>query len=174
MTRQVRMTRQINPCSMPGCEGVAESIGYCHLHYQRIRYTGSPYKRSDPRFGTVPTPVPAPKVVPSRYGTMEEKFWALVDRTHPGACWEWTGPRIKGYPRLNYRWQRVLATRYSWELHHGPIPDGHKVISPPGCWCVNPAHLDVATESEISKAREARERATRDGAGPGTLDGASA
>ena len=46
--------REFYPCALDDCEATAESLGLCHLHYQRIRYTGSPYKRGDPRFGERP------------------------------------------------------------------------------------------------------------------------
>src|SRR5690242_5800731 len=64
-----------------------------------------------------------------------ERFWAKVDKDGPipphrselGPCWLWTGYRNPhGYGGLNEggRGHCVLASRVSWELHNGPIPDG--------------------------------------------------
>lgn len=72
---------------------------------------------------------------------LAERFWSKVDQT--GDCWLWTGGRFTvGYGKL---WPDLYAHRVSYELHHGPIPDGmlidhvcHVLL------CVNPAHLRLA------------------------------
>jgi hypothetical protein len=76
-----------------------------------------------------------------------------------GPCWLWTAAdngkngygifrggteRDKGGSRL---W--VLAHRYSYELHVGPIPDGHQIDHL--CrtrLCVNPAHHEPVSHKE--------------------------
>lgn len=74
-------------------------------------------------------------------------------------CWLWLRSRNnKGYGKLcgfgNGR--SVLAHRYSYELHKGPIPAGlvidHKCRTPA---CVNPDHLEAVTQS-INMQRGAR------------------
>jgi hypothetical protein len=54
----------------------------------------------------------------------EVRFWRYVDKS--GDCWEWTGGHTdSGYGNFKVRsCVQVLAHRFSYELHHGPIPAG--------------------------------------------------
>lgn len=76
-----------------------------------------------------------------------DRFWRHVDRSGgPSACWPWLGARLKaGYGVMGRGGAgagNVLAHRFSYELHHGPIPTKlivrHKCDNPP---CCNPDHL---------------------------------
>ena len=68
-------------------------------------------------------------------------------------CWNWTlAPNDGGYglARLGGKPERrIMAHRWSWEHHVGPIPDGLQIDHL--CRnkiCVNPAHLEPVTPRE--------------------------
>jgi hypothetical protein len=84
------------------------------------------------------------KDVPS----VEERFWSKVDRS--GDCWLWIGAKDEE----GYGFQKILgrmwhASRVSWKIAHGDIPDGllvlHKCDNPP---CIRPSHLFLGTQKE--------------------------
>jgi hypothetical protein len=97
---------------------------------------------------------PAPRFV--------RQFWDFVCKDGPvpshapelGQCWVWTGQTDpKGYGR----WSKVIASRHSWALANGQIPDGmwvlHHCDNPP---CVRPDHLYLGTV--VENVRDAVER----------------
>lgn len=66
-------------------------------------------------------------------------------------CWLWTASARNGYGSMageNGTTNRI-ASRISWELHRGPIPDGldvlHQCDTP---LCVNPDHLFLGTTTD--------------------------
>lgn len=97
----------------------------------------------------------------------EERFWAKVDKS--GDCWIWApGKPGAGYghffPGSYSGAKSILAHRYAYELQHGPLPEGqHLLHKCNNRRCVNPAHLQPATEQENTDNGNDR---TRSGSGP--------
>lgn len=92
------------------------------------------------------------------YGDTPARFATKVDRNGPecpalgSTCWRWLPPpRPDGYGQfwLTKLGRAVVAHRYSYEHHVGPIPDGmtldHLCRNRA---CVNPDHLEPVTRGE--------------------------
>ena len=77
-----------------------------------------------------------------------ERFWRYVRKTE--SCWLWEAYKNHdGYGRFWLNGRSVTASRFSYALAHGQIPDGlavcHRCDTPA---CVNPNHLFLGTQSE--------------------------
>lgn len=94
-------------------------------------------------------------------GRVKERFWSKVTKT--STCWLWVGGVAhNGYGRFWVHSTTICASRVSWELHYGPIPEGllvcHKCDNKA---CVNPLHLFLGSQKQnmedcISKGRTAK------------------
>lgn len=96
-----------------------------------------------------------------RFAPATSRFWARVEKSD--ACWLWTGPLINaGYGKFKVESRTRSAHRFSYELRHGPIPEGmiicHTCDNPP---CVNPDHLFLGTNKDNSRDMVAKNRAAR-------------
>lgn len=91
-----------------------------------------------------------------------ERFWSKVDASSLTGCWIWLGGHTNvgyGLIRAPEGKRNMLAHRASYEMHHGPIPDGmlvcHTCDNPR---CVRPDHLFVGapktnTQDAVRKGR---------------------
>jgi hypothetical protein len=135
-------------CTVEGCDGSARGHGYCTRHYTQWRRYGDPLHRERQYHKGVPP---------------EERFKAYVQKgLGPKACWEWTGGKIStGYGMFHpLPKQSILAHRYAYERHRGPIPAGQFILH--HCdnrSCVNPRHLfcgdqQANVDDMINKGRD--------------------
>jgi hypothetical protein len=115
-------------CAVDGC-GIEETRrlrrGMCRSHYDR-------WLRRTPQSDRM-------------WPTTEERFWSKVDKS--GECWRWTSAKMTdGYGSFRLDGKGEGAHRLSWEWANGPIPPGMFIDHM--CHnraCVNPAHLQIAT-----------------------------
>lgn len=90
--------------------------------------------------------------------TLEERFWAKVDKTGDNGCWLWTAGTNGRYGKMKENRVSVYAHRLSVMFDGRDIPEGmeidhlcHTTL------CVNPAHLEVVTP-EVNAQRKIRGR----------------
>lgn len=74
-------------------------------------------------------------------------------------CWLWDGCELAGYGRFGVAagLSPVMAHRFAWEAHKGPIPAGlHVDHLCRTTRCVNPAHLEPVTPIENLRRSRAK------------------
>jgi hypothetical protein len=140
------MTHHLPSCSVESCGDPREVLDWCRKHYTRWYRHGDPEHRGG-----------------AFYGPTEDRFWYYTQKQADGH-WMWTGTVHSREPGKDYGvlWnsetkERVLAHRYSYELHNGPIPVGaepdHTCRVPR---CVAPRHLEAVTHRvNIERAENA-------------------
>lgn len=102
--------------------------------------------------------------MPRRRISYEERKATFWDRVSKGdGCWEWQGARDgAGYGALSVNGRVEVATRFAWEITHGPIAPGlvvrHKCDNPP---CVRPDHLELGTPKDNQQDKAQRGRSAR-------------
>lgn len=84
----------------------------------------------------------------------EEKFFKT------DSCWIWTAAtRSTGYGVFSYKGKPVTASRVSYTLYKGEIPDGlHVLHTCDNPSCVNPEHLFLGTNKDNVEDRKAKNR----------------
>lgn len=90
--------------------------------------------------------------------SVEDRFWPKVEKS--AGCWLWRAAiDTTGYGVMNAGGRKAYAHRVSFELAHGPIPDGLEVLH--SCDvrpCVNPDHLSVGTRTDNMQDAKAKGR----------------
>lgn len=107
----------------------------------------------------------------SKFTTKDiERFWSKIDCSgnHPEGCWEWQCSTKHGYGTFHIGGRRVnggidlIASRASWMLVNGDIPDGLDVLHTcDNRKCCNPAHLYLGTDADNARDKVNRKRHPR-------------
>jgi hypothetical protein len=99
---------------------------------------------------------------------LEDRFWEKIVKADGDGCWDWNGNKDgRGYGRImsareNGKHRSLLASRVSWEIHNGPIPEGmgvlHRCDRPS---CSRPDHLFLGDQITNMRDCAAKGRTTR-------------
>lgn len=134
-------------CAVEGCGKDVECRGWCQRHYDRWRRNGDPLiSFRDRRVGS--------------HVDLPAHFAAYVTLRETDQCIEWEGSRqTAGYGTFTNSGTHHMAHRVAYELHVGPIPDGHLIRhscdNPP---CVNPRHLLPGLDADNTQDKVDRGR----------------
>ena len=102
-----------------------------------------------------------------------DRFWSKV-RKDPEGCWEFVGLPGRRHKERDHRGSYIFegkvqkASRVSWQLEHGEIPEGmfvcHHCDNPK---CVRPDHLFLGTHADNMRDMVEKGRTTRANRGAG-------
>lgn len=165
-------------CSVEGCDRAYRCSGYCGLHYDRVRRTGSPHLPAKPttctvagcgrgvyvtdkcrlhydrlmKTGSVGT---AGLVKFTTTLDSDDVVGRIMERTERrGDCIVWTGYAIpSGYGLIHWREKSWVVHRAMWTAINGAIPEGDEWTIDHLCRvkrCVNVKHMEVVTRTENS------------------------
>ena len=130
------LARPIEGCTVEGCPKKHEAHGLCRKHYERLKGTGS-------------------VADPLSTGPDDARFWSKVDKNGgPDACWPWLAGISTNTGHGNIWWagRTQSAHRIAYALLRGSIPADLTIDHL--CrvrHCVNPAHMELVTQSENNR-----------------------
>ena len=89
----------------------------------------------------------------SRGITPQERFDIRHTKDPETGCWLWDNPNCNcGYGGVTYEGKWIQASRFSWIVHYGEIPEGMCVLHKCDVrHCVNPDHLYIGDKKQNRK-----------------------